>query len=46
MMRRRVLVVVLAVLGAAGVPASASAETTTIRMPGKFFDPARSSSTS
>ena len=29
-------------LAAAGVPAAASAETATIRMPGKFFDPSRS----
>ena len=41
-LRPRLLVSALALFGAAGVPASASAETTTIRMPGKFFDPARS----
>ena len=36
------LVALLGLLATAAGPAAASAETTTIRMPGKFFDPARS----
>jgi plastocyanin len=42
MRRRLLLLALLGVLGAASTPAAASAETTTIRMPGKYFDPARS----
>lgn len=41
MIRRRVLLTAFALLGWVGGPASASAETSTIRMPGKFFDPPR-----
>jgi plastocyanin len=41
MRRRPILLALLGLLGAALAPAAASADTTTVRMPGKYFDPAR-----
>jgi plastocyanin len=42
MRRRALLPLLLTLLGAYGGATPAHAETTTVRMPGKFFDPARS----